>query len=128
MRTCRFTEEQIVSILKQHEASARVVHLGRRHGVSEHTIYRWKHTYGGLASSAVQRLKLVAAEGESLPGRVPEIGNSQHRIRFDDDLRGWFEAWCATGPTHHVALGLGHRIGDIEKAAWLLGLQLDVVR
>ncbi len=81
----------------------------------------------GMTQTPDGRLKLVAAEGESLPGRVPEIGNSQHRIRFDDDLRGWFDAWCATGPTHHVALGLGHRMGDIEKAAWLLGLQLDVV-
>jgi L-arabinose isomerase len=81
----------------------------------------------GMTQTRDGRLKLVAAEGESLPGRVPEIGNSMHRIRFDDDLRGWFAAWCETGPTHHVALGLGHRIDDIVKAAWLLGLQLNVV-
>ncbi|MDQ4045637.1 MAG: L-fucose/L-arabinose isomerase family protein [Chloroflexota bacterium] len=82
----------------------------------------------GMTQTRDGRLKLVAAEGESLPGPVPRIGNSLHRIRFGGDLRGWFEAWCATGPTHHVALGLGHRRSDIEKAAWLLGLELDVVR
>ncbi len=81
----------------------------------------------GMTQTAEGRLKLVAAEGESLPGPVPAIGNSQHRIRFSDDLRGWFERWCATGPTHHVALALGHCVADIEKAAWLLGLELDVV-
>lgn len=84
-------------------------------------------TVVGMTQNVDGRLKLVAAEGESLPGPVPEIGNSQHRIRFADDLRGWFGAWCETGPTHHVALGLGHVLGDIEKAAWLLGLELDVV-
>jgi L-arabinose isomerase len=85
-------------------------------------------TIAGMTQGTGGRLKLVAAEGESLPGPVPTIGNSQHRIRFSDDLRGWFDAWCATGPTHHVALSLGHRVADVEKAAWLLGLELDVVR
>lgn len=84
-------------------------------------------TVVGMTQTVDGRLKLVAAEGESLPGAVPEIGNSQHRIRFSDDLRGWFDAWCATGPTHHVALGLGHALADVEKAAWLLGLELNVV-
>jgi L-arabinose isomerase len=84
-------------------------------------------TVVGMTQTIDGRLKLVAAEGESLPGPVPRIGNSQHRIQFGDDLRGWFAAWCATGPTHHVALGLGHRVSDVAKAAWLLGLEMDVV-
>jgi L-arabinose isomerase len=82
----------------------------------------------GMTQAASGQLKLVAAEGESLPGPVPRIGNSLHRIRFGADLRAWLDAWCATGPTHHVALGLGHRVTDIAKAGWLLGLELDVVR
>jgi L-arabinose isomerase len=84
-------------------------------------------TVVGMTQGVDGRLKLVAAEGESLPGPVPAIGNSQHRIRFADDLPGWFAAWCETAPTHHVALSLGHRVADVEKAAWLLGLELDVV-
>jgi len=81
----------------------------------------------GMTQSADGRLKLVGAEGESLPGPVPRIGNSQHRVRFGDDMRRWFDAWCATGPTHHVALGLGHRLDDVAKAAWLLGIELEHV-
>lgn len=42
MKCKRFTEEQIISILKEHEAGARVPELSRRHGVSEQTLYRWK--------------------------------------------------------------------------------------
>ncbi len=81
----------------------------------------------GMTQTVDGRLKLVGAEGESLAGPVPQIGNSLHRLRFGDDLRGWFDAWCATGPTHHVALGLGHCLPDVEKAAWLLGIELERV-
>lgn len=84
-------------------------------------------TIVGMTQTADGRLKLVGAEGESLPGPVPRIGNSLHRLRLGDDLRRWFDAWCATGPTHHVALGLGHCLDDVAKAAWLLGIELDIV-
>ena len=47
MKRKRYTEEQIISILKEHEAGASVPDLSRRHGVAENTIYRWKSKYNG---------------------------------------------------------------------------------
>lgn len=79
----------------------------------------------GLTLGVDGKLKLLAAEGETLPGPVPAIGNSMSRVRFGLDVREFLEAWCALGPTHHVAMGLGHRLADIRKVAQLLGLTLE---
>jgi L-arabinose isomerase len=81
----------------------------------------------GLTQTIDGKLKLIAAEGESLPGPVLQIGNSNHRIRFALDLPEFMSAWSALGPTHHVALGLGHRLREIEKVATLLGVPLETV-
>ena len=48
MKRTRFTEEQIIGVLKEAEAAAKPADLARRHGVSEATIYNWKSKYGGL--------------------------------------------------------------------------------
>jgi len=73
------------------------------------------------------RLKLVAAEGESIPGPTFRIGNTNSRIGFSSGPRAFFDAWCAEGPTHHVALGVGHQLSRLRKVADLLGLELAVV-
>ena len=63
MKRTRFTEEQIIGVLKEAEAGAKSADLARRHGVSEATIYNWKSKYGGLDVSKARRLK--AREGEN---------------------------------------------------------------
>jgi L-arabinose isomerase len=81
----------------------------------------------GCTQTADGRLKLVAAEGESIPGPTFRIGNTNSRIRFASGPRTFFDAWCAEGPTHHVALGVGHQLSRVRKIADLLGLDLAVV-
>jgi L-arabinose isomerase len=81
----------------------------------------------GLTQTADGRLKLVAAEGESIPGPTFRIGNTNSRITFSAGPTEFFDAWCAEGPTHHVALGVGHQLSRLRKIADLLGLELAVV-
>jgi L-arabinose isomerase len=81
----------------------------------------------GLTQTADGRLKLIAGEGESIPGPTFRIGNTNSRIRFGSGPAAFFDAWCAEGPTHHVGLGVGHQVQRLRKAADLLGLELAVV-
>jgi L-arabinose isomerase len=81
----------------------------------------------GVTQTADGRLKLIAAEGESIAGPTFKIGNTNSRIRFTSGPRAFFDAWCAQGPTHHVALGVGHQLSRVRKIADLLGLELAVV-
>jgi L-arabinose isomerase len=81
----------------------------------------------GVTQTADGRLKLVAAEGESIAGPTFKIGNTNSRIRFPSAPAAFFDAWCAEGPTHHVALGVDHQLSRVRKVADLLGLELAVV-
>jgi L-arabinose isomerase len=81
----------------------------------------------GLTQTADGRLKLIAAEGESIPGPTFRIGNTNSRLRFAKGPAAFMDAWCAEGPTHHVALGIGHQLSRLRKVATLLGLELAVV-
>ena len=62
MRKARFSEAQIVSILKEHDAGASFVELGRRHGVHPNTVAAWKAKYGGMESSEIARNRAVDDE------------------------------------------------------------------
>ncbi len=66
MKRTRFTEEQIIGLLKEAEAGAKTADLARRHGVSEATIYNWKAKYGGLEISEAKRLRSLEEENAKL--------------------------------------------------------------
>jgi putative transposase len=66
MKRKRHTDEQIISILKEHEAGAKTADVCREHGISEATFYNWKAKYGGLEVSDAKRLKAVESENARL--------------------------------------------------------------
>ena len=73
MRRSRFTEEQIIGILKEALAGAKVSDLVRKHGISEHTFYRWKAKYGGMEVSDARRLKQLEEENRRLKTAVADL-------------------------------------------------------
>src|SRR5271167_3889845 len=72
MKRARFTEEQIIGVLKEHEAGAKTADLARKHGVSEATLYNWKAKYGGMDVSEAKRLKQLEEENAKLKKLLAE--------------------------------------------------------
>ena len=72
MKHARFTEEQIISILKQAEAGVRVVDLCRQHGFADATFYKWRSKFGGMNVSDAKRLKQLEEENSRLKKLVGE--------------------------------------------------------
>ncbi len=66
MKTSKFTDSQIMSILKQAESSTPVATLCREHGMSNATFYKWRAKYGGMDASLITRLKELEAENAKL--------------------------------------------------------------
>jgi putative transposase len=72
MKPSWFTEEQIIGILREHEAGAKTVDVCRKHGVSGATFYKWKARYGGLEVSDARRLKALEDENAKLKKLLAE--------------------------------------------------------
>ena len=76
-----------------------------------------------VVETADGKLKLLVAEGESVPGPILEIGNTNSRYRFSIGARKFVNDWNAHGPAHHCAVGVGHIANKINKLGLLLGLE-----
>jgi putative transposase len=72
MKRKRFTEEQIIAVLKEHEAGAKTADLVRKHGISEATFYNWKAKYGGMDVSEAKRLRALEDENAKLKKLLAE--------------------------------------------------------
>ena len=73
MKKSRYTEEQIIGALKEHDAGAKVPDLCRKLGVSQHTFYRWRARYGGMEVSDARKLKALEEENRRLKHMVADL-------------------------------------------------------
>ena len=72
MKRSRFTEEQIIGILKEHQAGLSAAELCRKHGISDATFYNWRSKYGGMEVSEAKRLKQLEDENSRLKKLLAE--------------------------------------------------------
>jgi putative transposase len=81
MKRSRFTETQIISILKEADAGAKVKDICRRHGISDATYYNWKSKYGGLSASELKRMKELERELSQYKRMYAELAHENYALK-----------------------------------------------
>ena len=89
MKKSRYTEEQIIAILKQHEAGVKTADICREHGISDATFYNWKAKYGGLDVSEAQRLRQMEDENRRLKALVADLSLDKEALKAVIRKNGW---------------------------------------
>ena len=89
MKKSRFTESQIVSILKEADAGMKVEALCRKHGVSSATYYNWKKKYGGMDASEIKRLKELEEENAKLKRMYADMALENTALKDLIVKKGW---------------------------------------
>lgn len=77
--------------------------------------------------TAQGKFKFIIAEGESVHGPIPATGNTNTRGFFRPDVRTFLKRWVAEGPTHHFALGIGHRAQTLRRVGEALGIETAII-
>jgi L-arabinose isomerase len=88
----------------------------------EMSVKHGRVTLLSVVEDAEHGFKLIAAQGESVPGEVLRIGNTNSHYQFPIGAKSFVEAWNRQGPAHHCAVGLGHLSGKLQKLVELIGI------
>src|SRR5215475_8847647 len=102
MKRNRFSEEQIIGILKEHEAGVPVADLCRKHGVSDASIYKWKAKFGGMEVSEAKRLKTLEDENTKSKRLLADAMLDKAALKTL-----WEKKWCRP-----------HKSGKLPRIGW----------